>query len=48
MTTEDKINLLIEMVADIYTVAGKLGDHVGIELIPPDALKIFLAQRREK
>lgn len=47
MTTEEKMNLLIEMISDIYTVAEKLGAHVGIELIPPAALKKFLAKQKE-
>lgn len=44
MDQEAKIDLLLEMVADIYVVAQRLAVGIpGLTLIPPAALKIFLA-----
>ena len=49
MTTDEKVDLLIELVADIYTVAERLAPKVGLELIRPEALQEFRdAQRAAK
>ena len=42
MTTDEKLELLIELVADIYTVAERLAPKVGLELIRPKALEAWL------
>ena len=43
MTTDEKLELLIDLVADIYTVAERLAPKVGLELIRPKALEAYLA-----
>ena len=48
MTTDEKVDLLLELVADIYTVAERLAPKVGLELIRPKALEAFLDAQRVK
>lgn len=48
MTTDEKIDLLVDMVADIYSVAERLASRVGLELIRPVALEAYLTAQEAK
>ena len=48
MTTDDKLDLLLELVADIYTVAERLAPKVGLELIRPEVLDAWLRDQAQK
>ena len=42
MTTDDKLDLLLDLIADIYTVAERLAPKVGLELIRPEVFDAWL------
>ena len=48
MTTDEKLELLLELVADIYTVAERLAPKVGLELIRPEVLEAWLRDQAAK
>lgn len=48
MAPAEKMDLLLELVADIYTVAERQAARVGLELIRPEALEVYLDAQRAK
>ena len=41
MTTEEKLDLIIACLADMYLVVAALAPKVGYDLTPPDALRTW-------
>lgn len=48
MNTDEKLDLLLEMVADIYSLAEKLAPKVGLELMRPAGMQVFLDAQQAK
>ena len=46
MSIDEKLDLLIDLVLDLYTVSAKLSPKVGMELILPDAVKRWQEARK--
>ena len=44
MTTDDKLDLVIELLADIHTVCAKMADKVGMELTWPESYGRWLSE----
>ena len=48
MTTDQKLDLVIELLADMYLVVAALAPKVGYDLTPPDALRVWQKAEEEK
>ena len=48
MTTEEKLDLIIACLADMYLVVAALAPKVGFELTAPDALRAWQQAEKEE
>ena len=48
MTTDEKLDLIIACLADMYIVVAALAPKVGFELTAPDALRTWQQAQEEK
>ena len=46
MTTDEKMDLLIELVLDLYDVSAKVAPRVGLELTIPAAVEDWRAEQK--